>query len=89
MQIKDAIISAFMSMPTEFSVIELVSKVRLISGRPMVMDSSITAQMRRLRSQGLISYRVSDHNKAIYRKTGAGVQMMMDMPAPVGDRDSG
>ena len=72
--VKMAVLAAYGKMPAEFSALDIISTTRKITGRPMLMDSSITATLRRLRSEGFIDYRVKDKKKAQYSKMYHAVQ---------------
>lgn len=64
----EAVLIAFTKMGKEFSVVSLVDEVRLITERPMLMDGTITKELRNARKDGLIDYEIVNQVKAIYRK---------------------
>lgn len=51
-----------------FPILELVNRVRSITGREYLMDGTILRRLRELREDGLIDYEVADKLKAKYRK---------------------
>ncbi len=51
-----------------FNVLDLVRSVRLICGRPYLMDGTILRRLRELRDDERVNYEVSDRVHAKYKK---------------------
>ena len=70
MTVKQAVAIAFAEMNGEFHILELCQKVKRITGRPHLMDGTITRKLRELKQDGQIKYELSDRRKSFYKKTG-------------------
>jgi hypothetical protein len=67
--VKKACMKAYDDLPEVFGAMEFCRKVRFLTGRPHLMDSTIMRKMREMREQSLeYSYLCIDNHKAIYQK---------------------
>jgi len=70
MTVKQAVLIAFREMHTEFHILQLCRRVKIIINRPNLMDGTITRKMRELKVEGTIKYEVSNKKKSFYTKDG-------------------
>jgi hypothetical protein len=60
---------AFTQMPEVFSALDICRRVRILTGRPSVMDGTILRRLRELRADRLeCNYRCVDPELSIYKK---------------------
>jgi len=77
MTVREATYKAFNQMNAEFSVLELIRLVRIITTRPALTDGSILRRLRELRADPNedLNYIVVDNKKATYQKLYAQKQV--------------
>lgn len=80
MTVKQATKTAFNEMPDTFHILQLCRKVKAITGRPELMDGTITRKLRELREDEQIRYQVTEKAHSIYTNNG---QLNMFKPARV------
>jgi len=68
MIIKNAIIEQWNRLPNSFNGNELITKVRLTTGRSRVYDGTVLRIARKLRQDGLINFTCLCRKKSIYHK---------------------
>ena len=66
--VKKGVQVVFENYRERFSLLELISSVRTILGRPSLTDGTITRRLRELRDEGTCCYKVIDTHKSIYQK---------------------
>jgi hypothetical protein len=64
----DAVLQVYDQMDTTFHGVILIERVRVIIGRFLCYDGSILRDLRRLREDGKINYRVKNTELSIYEK---------------------
>jgi hypothetical protein len=72
--VRTAVIRAMESMPPQFSALAFNARVRELCNRPQLMDTSISATMRRCRAAKEINFECVDYSRAIYQKKAPGMQ---------------
>lgn len=68
MTVRQATYEAYKAMAPEFSILNLIRRVRELTERPALTDGSITRRLRELREDSIIDYVVTDSQRAIYQK---------------------
>jgi hypothetical protein len=68
MTVKRACEIAFRQMRKVYSVIVFCESVRMLTGRPYLMDGTILRRLRELRGESVCLYRVIDPDKGKYLK---------------------
>lgn len=71
MTVKEATAKAFLNMNQEFHAPKLCETVRLLVGRPMLMDGTILRRLRELRNDEPVNfmYTVKDAEASLYQKS--------------------
>ena len=75
--VKKAVEDAYNKMTIEFSTNDLIVLVRSILNRPYLHDGSILRELRRLRADGVLDYKVMDQHKSIYVKRSTKKQLKL------------